>query len=650
MKKSFPRPIALGKVRITDDLFGNYVKLVAEKIIPYQWDVLNDKVDYIEKSHCVENFRIAAGDSQGDFYGPVFCDTDAYKWLEAVAYCIENGSGGKFEHIADELIDLVSRAQRPDGYLNTYFTLVAPEQRWLNLTEGHELYSAGHLFEAAVAYYKATGKGKLLDVACKFADLICDVFGPGDEQCKGYPGHQEIELALVKLYHVTGRIKYLNLADFFINERGARPNYLIEEIKRRKGERLFKEFADYEEEYAQTHQIPVEQTTAEGHAVRALYMYTAMADLAIEQGDDQLYNACEKLWNNITRKRMHITGGVGSSGHLERFTVDYDLPNDSTYCESCASIGLMMFGQRMSILTGDASYYDVVEKALCNTVLAGISVTGDSYFYVNPLEVWPENCKPSTSMSHVKPVRQGWFSVACCPTNIARTLASLGQYIYCQDDSSLLINQFISSEVETNLGGSKITLKLESGLMQDGTVKLSLRTSGECSLKIRLPGYCEHPELEIDDQSVRPRIEKNYAVIKFTKAGTHEIIIKFDVTPHFVAANHKVREDVAKLALVKGPFIYCLEEMDNGSELASILVDPEVQFCERDALANMPGRLPVIQYQGRKVVSSIPNEEMLYGKPKWKLEDVDLLAIPYCLWCNRKPGEMLVWQRVERLI
>lgn len=650
MKKSFPRPMSLSRVKITDELYGSYVNLVAEKIIPYQWDILNDRVPGAEKSHCVENFRIAAGESQGDHYGPVFCDTDAYKWLEAVAYCIENGSDGRYEPTADDLIDLIGRAQRPNGYLNTYYTVVSPGQRWLNLTEGHELYSAGHLMEAAVAYYKATGKDKLLQIACKFADLICEVFGSGQKQCQGYPGHQEIELALVKLYHATGRARYLELADFFIKERGVRPNYLIEEIQRRQGNGLFKEFADYDEEYAQSHQPPVEQKTAEGHAVRALYMYAAMADLAIEQDDQQLNEACLKLWNNITTKRMHITGGVGTSGHLERFTVDYDLPNNSTYCESCASIGLMMFGQRMAALTGDASFYDIVEKSLCNTVLAGIAVTGDKYFYVNPLEVWPENCKPSTSMSHVKPVRQPWFPVACCPPNIARTLASLAQYIYSQDDLNLYINQFISSEMETSLEGAKIKLKLESSFMQDGLVTIQVQASAACSLKIRMPGYCDYPDFTLDGSGIIPPIENNYAVFILNGNGEYEISMKYEVKPHFVAANHRVRADAGKAALVKGPYVYCLEEVDNGSELSNILIDTTANIQEDKPLAGMPGRLPVIKYSGKKIISSIVDDRQLYGKPVWKLDDVNLTAVPYCLWCNREAGEMLVWQKVERLI
>ncbi|NTU77236.1 MAG: glycoside hydrolase family 127 protein, partial [Alphaproteobacteria bacterium] len=462
-------PSNIQHIEITDPFFGRYVSMIAESILPYQWGALNGRVDISDSdqwealngrvtnervSSCIDNFRIAAGEKQGRHSGAVFQDTDAYKWLEAAAFCIQIGKGDALRALADELIALIEHAQQPDGYLNTYFTIADPERRWKNLAEGHELYCAGHLIEAAVAYYHATGTDRLLEVAKRFADLIASVFGPEAGKCKGYPGHQEIELALVKLYRVTRIERYLDLAKHFLQERGKAPNYLVNEMETTKDFRLFPEFSHYDAEYAQTHLPPVEQTTAEGHAVRAVYMYSAMADLAKECDDERMKQACKVLWENITTKRMYITGGIGSSGLLERFTVDYDLPNDRMYCESCASIGLMMFAQRMNLLTRDASYYDVVERALCNTVLAGISVKGDRYFYVNPLEVWPDNCKSSTSMSHVKPVRQEWFSCACCPPNIARTLASVGQYIYSEDEKSIYINQFISSKLQTNIAGT----------------------------------------------------------------------------------------------------------------------------------------------------------------------------------------------------
>ena len=462
--------ISLKNIAITDGFWNKYRNLVKDVIIPYQWDTLNDNVPDAEPSHCIENFRIAAGEKNGEFYGAVFQDTDVAKWLEAVAYVLDSqGRDEELEKLADETIDLIGKAQGSDGYLNTYFTIKEPERRWTNLREGHELYTAGHMIEAAVAYYQATGKRKFLDIVMRFADLISERFGPEDGKCHGYPGHPEIELALVKLYRVTGKKNYLETAKFFVDARGVGENYFFQEEKGERYQQIFPEFTGYEPEYSQSHKPVREQKTAEGHAVRAVYLYSAMADLAYEYQDESLLKACETLWKNMVTKRMYITGGIGSSGLLERFTVDYDLPNDRNYAESCASIGLAMFGKRMGQITRDAKYADIVEKALYNTVLAGIAMDGKGFFYVNPLEVWPENCLKRTSMEHVKPVRQKWFGVACCPPNIARTLASLGQYIYGEDEESIFINLYVSNEAETQINGVPCKLTIDSDFLKTET-------------------------------------------------------------------------------------------------------------------------------------------------------------------------------------
>ena len=376
MRKKANSSIPLSNIRIDDNFWNKYVKLVKEVIIPYQWDILNDRVDGVETSHCIENFRIAAGEKQGEYHGAVFQDTDVAKWLEAVGFALSAERDEKLEALADETIELIGRAQQPDGYLNTYYTIKEPGMRWTNLTEGHELYTAGHMIEAAVAYYEATGKRKMLDIVCRFADLICRTFGPEEGQIHGYPGHQEIELALVKLYRTTGERRYLETAKYFIDVRGGGENYFLKEERSATFKRIFPEFAGYDTKYSQSH-LPVrEQKTAEGHAVRAVYMYTAMADLACECGDESLLEACRTLWDDMVYKRMYITGSIGSSGLLERFTTDYDLPNDCNYSETCASIGLAMFGKRMADITKDASYMDVVERALYNTVLSGIAMDG----------------------------------------------------------------------------------------------------------------------------------------------------------------------------------------------------------------------------------------------------------------------------------
>lgn len=661
----------LNQVHIDDALWSHYTDMVADVIVPYQWDILNDRIpgadpDYNDwnildsqdgnfiqdggqqtmESYCIKNFRIAAGELKGEHKGVIFSDTDVYKWLETVAYCLHNGKCKDFENIADDVISLIGRAQQEDGYLNTYYTVKEPGARWSNLVEGHELYSAGHLIEAAVAYYQATGKDTLLNIARKFADLICKVFGTGEGQIKGYPGHQEIELALIKLYHVTQAKRYLECAKYFIDERGTEPNYFKSEIEKRGGRMIFKEFADYDPLYAQAH-IPVrQQQNADGHAVRAMYMYSAMADLASDYDDAELLKACRALWDNVTQRRMYITGGIGSSGYLERFTADYHLPNESGYCETCASIGLALFGRRMALIEHEAGYYDTVERALYNRILAGISADGQRYFYVSPLEVWPQSCMDKTDLKHVKPVRQRWFSVACCPPNVARTLASLGQYIYAYDDDAVYINLFISSSLKTVLGGVQSVLTMDSNVLHDGKIAITVKADrGALSLAVRIPEYADKPVFLLDGAKINPDIEKGYAMIRGDFSGKHIIDVDFHVKPRWMAADPLVREDAGKAALVKGPCVYCLEETDNGSNLASIYVDTDIEISKCGD-TGLPGDLPALAYKGKRLTRKGWNGGRLYDSAHFETENVDLKAVPYGLWCNRTPGEMIVWQKV----
>ncbi len=660
----------LRQVEISDTLWSHYTEMVADVIVPNQWKILNDRISgadptynnwnildsqtgnfiqdggqQVMESYCIKNFRIAAGELKGEHKGVIFVDTDVYKWLETVAYCLNNGRCKDFENIADEVISLIGRAQLTDGYLNTYFTIAEPQGRWSNLVEGHELYCAGYLIEAGVAYYEATGKDNLLNISRRFADLICREFGAEEGQRKGYPGHQEIELALVKLFRCTKESRYLDCARFFIDERGQEPNYFSQEIEKRGSRMIFPEFMDYDLKYSQAHMPVTQQRTAEGHSVRAMYMYCAMADIALEFKDHQMLDACRALWQNTTDRRMYITGGIGSSGILERFTTDYHLPNDSGYCETCASIGLALFGRRMSLMEQDASYYNIVERALYNTVLAGISVEGDRYFYVNPQEVWPEACLDATSLKHVKPVRQRWFSVACCPPNVARTLASLGQYIYAQSDDTIYINLFISSSFKTTVADVRTEVVIDSDLMQNGNVTVTIKAEEGAvfSLAIRIPDYADTPEFFLDDASIQPQIIKGYAIVIGNFGGEHTVEAHLHVEPKWIAADPKVRANAGKTALMKGPCVYCLEETDNGNNLASVFIyaGVAVQECRDDAL---PGELPVLIYDGCRLINKGWNGQ-LYDDAHFETESTVLRAVPYGVWGNRKPGEMLVWQK-----
>lgn len=639
----------LKKVSIHDSFWSKHVDLVRNAIIPYQWEAMNDRIPDAESSHCLENFKIAAGRAKGDFYGAVFQDTDVAKWLEAVGFSLACYSDEVLEKTADEVIDLIADAQCEDGYINTYFTIKEPDKRWTDLCEGHELYTAGHLMEAAVAYYEGTGKRKFLDCMCKFADLICDTFGTEEGKIHGYPGHEEVEIGLIKLARVTGNKKYMDQAKYFVDARGVGENYFMKEMSRPDYKMIFPEFADYTPAYSQSHKPVREQTTAEGHAVRAVYLYCAMADLAEAYQDEGLLKACKTLWNNIVEKRMYLTGGIGSSGHLERFTVDYDLPNEYNYSESCASIGLALFGLRMAQITGESQYMDVAERALYNTVLAGIALDGKSFFYVNPLEVWPPACMEGTSKKHVKPIRQKWFGVACCPPNIARTLASLGQYVYSQkpEKKELYVNLFVSNETELDWNKNKIFVKLQTEFPWVNTYSLEVKNvpADGMDLMLRVPDYAQDYQVKADGNiyEENKESEKGYRRVHVEKDTKVEV--SFAAPAKFVYANPQVRADSGKVAIVRGPLVYCLEEIDNSQNLPAIFVDTDEPLKEEKS--DLFGGIVTVKAKGKKIVEASVSDS-LYSGEKPQLEDVELTAIPYPYWNNRGEGEMLVWMKELR--
>lgn len=639
----------LKKVSIHDSFWSKHVDLVRNAIIPYQWEVMNDRIPDAESSHCLENFKIAAGRAKGDFYGAVFQDTDVAKWLEAVGFSLACYSDEVLEKTADEVIDLIADAQCEDGYINTYFTIKEPDKRWTDLCEGHELYTAGHLMEAAVAYYEGTGKRKFLDCMCKFADLICDTFGTEEGKIHGYPGHEEVEIGLIKLARVTGNKNYMDQAKYFVDARGVGENYFMKEMSRPDYKMIFPEFADYTPAYSQSHKPVREQTTAEGHAVRAVYLYCAMADLAEAYQDEGLLKACKTLWNNIVEKRMYLTGGIGSSGHLERFTVDYDLPNEYNYSESCASIGLALFGLRMAQITGESQYMDVAERALYNTVLAGIALDGKSFFYVNPLEVWPPACMEGTSKKHVKPIRQKWFGVACCPPNIARTLASLGQYVYSQkpEKKELYVNLFVSNETELDWNKDKIFVKLQTEFPWVNTYSLEVKNvpADGMDLMLRVPDYAQDYQVKADGNiyEENKESEKGYRRVHVEKDTKVEV--SFAAPAKFVYANPQVRADSGKVAIVRGPLVYCLEEIDNSQNLPAIFVDTDEPLKEEKS--DLFGGIVTVKAKGKKILEASVSDS-LYSGEKPQLEDVELTAIPYPYWNNRGEGEMLVWMKELR--
>lgn len=633
--------IDLKKIRIKDSFWSKHVNLVKDEIIPYQWDAMNDRIPGAEPSHCLDNFAIAAGRQTGEHYGAVFQDTDIAKWLEAVGFSLAANADSKLEETADEVIDLIAEAQQDDGYLDTYFIIKEPNRKWKNLCEGHELYTAGHMMEAAVAYYQGTGKEKFLNVVKKLADLLCETFGEEEGKIHAYPGHQEVEVGLIKLYYVTGERKYLDLAKYFIDARGVGENYFLREIKTSEHWNIFPELVNYQPAYSQSDRPVREQNAAEGHAVRATYMYSAMAELAYEYQDQELMDACVRIWNNIVGKQMYITGGIGASGILERFTTDYDLPNDCNYSESCASIGLAMFGIRMANITRDAAYIDTVERALYNTVLAGIALDGKSFFYVNPLEVWPDNCMERTSKEHVKPVRQKWFGVACCPPNIARTLASMGQYIYSAGEAELYVNLFISNEAEIDLGSVSVQAEINTKFPFENEVEIAVNhvPLDGMTLAVRIPQYARNYQVMMDGKVTAYRAEKGYALLALDRDV--RITVSFEAPAEYVRANPNVRADCGKAAVVKGPLVYCLEEIDNGKNLSELYVDTSQEIEETDS--ELLGGIKKLTLKGKRIGEADWNEDELYGRHPLTLTDVTLQAVPYAYWNNRGMGEMTVW-------
>jgi DUF1680 family protein len=640
--------VSLKQVTIQDSFWSSRQRNVTETVVPYQWDALNDAIPGAEPSHTIENFRIAAGDSQGDYYGMVFQDSDLGKWLETVGFVLSNKRDPQLEQIADDVIDLLGRAQQPDGYLNTYYTVKEPDARWTNLRDNHELYCAGHLMEAATAYYEATGKRKLLDIMCRYADYIATVFGDDPSKKRGYDGHPEVELALVKLYQATGNRSYLELSKFFVDERGQQPYFFDLEAKEREDTQATHRKSNRLYDYFQAH-LPVrEQKTAEGHSVRAVYLYSAMADLAVDYNDAELLNACKELWKDVVKRKMYVIGGIGSSAHEERFTIPFDLPNDRAYTETCAAIGLMFWAQRMLRIERNREYADVMELALYNGVLSGISLDGKSYFYVNPLEVWPATANFRHDMSTVKVTRQPWFGCACCPPNIARLIASLGQYIYSvdQDNRELYVHLYIGSKLELDIDGQPVQLTQQTNYPWESqvTMELTLEQTTEFSLALRIPGWCQDAAISVNGQEIDcSQHEKGYVTIRRPWQNDDQIVLTMAMPVEIVRSHPNVRENAGKVALQRGPIVFCLEEEDNGANLQDITLSNDASFDVHfdDQLL---GGVSVLTAIGMR--SEAPtNDDTLYTTRAYNRVPAAIKAIPYYAWSNRTPGEMTVWIR-----
>ncbi|TDO94042.1 hypothetical protein DFR79_1047 [Halanaerobium saccharolyticum] len=645
MIRNYLESVELKKTKLTGGLLAEKNELVRERVIPYQWQALNDELPDTEPSHAIENFKIAAGRSEGEFQGMVFQDSDVAKWLEAAAYQLTVNPDPELEKRADQVIDLIGEAQQEDGYLNTYFIVKEPEMKWKNLAECHELYCAGHLIEAAVAYYQATGKDKFLKIMQKNADLIDSKFGTGENQIKGYPGHQEIELALIKLYKVTGEKRYRDLAKYFIDQRGKEPFYFEKEWEERGKVNHWPDFKqNTEREYYQA-QAPVrEQEAAVGHAVRALYMYSGMADAARETGDQTLIDACKRLWKNTTQKQMYITGGTGSSVHGESFTFDYDLPNDTAYTETCAAVALVFFAQRMLHLEKKGEYADVMERALYNGALSGMSEDGKRFFYVNPLEVKPEIAEKRHDHRHIKTLRQKWFGCACCPPNLARLLTSIGSYIYSQNEEELYLNLYSNSQTEVEFNGQQVEIVQKTDYPWNEKIEIELKAEKEVefTLALRIPGWCKKAALQVNGKNINipEHLEAGYLRLKRSWQND-KISLILKMPAEKVYANPEVKEDTAKAAIQRGPLVYALEEKDNGNNLAAIYLNDQTEL-RPEFEEKLLGGVTTIKAQASKIDESVWTGE-LYSTEKPKMKEIEIKAVPYYSWNNRGRGEMTVW-------
>lgn len=474
----------------------------------------------------------------------------------------------------------------------------------------------------------------------RYADYIGSLFGPGEGQKKGYDGHQEVELALVKLYRHTGEERYLRMSQFFIDQRGQAPHYYDEEAEAR-GEDPTKFWArSYE--YNQSHKPVREQDTALGHSVRAAYMYSAMADLALETGDPALRQALEKLWDSAVNRRMYITGGIGSTRFNEGWTWDFDLPNDTAYAETCAAIALFLWAHRMLLLDLDARYSDVMERALYNGILSSTDLRGDHYFYVNPLAVDREGTNEKLRWHQFANHRREWYDCACCPPNIARVMASLGGYFYSQGPSEIVVHHFGGSHVNFNLGGP-VSLTQVTNYPWDGEVQLTVELEGtrEFALRVRVPGWSHGATFEVNGQAVEPAVEKGYAVVRRSWSSGDMLTMHLPLPVERIRANPRVSADAGRVAITRGPLVYCLESVDNGPELDAICLPAESELAPAQRPDLLGGIVAITGAAVREQVMA----GTLYSATPAQRENVTITAIPYYAWDNREEGEMRVWVR-----
>jgi DUF1680 family protein len=612
------RPVPLDAVDLADDFWEPRRRINREVTLPSQYG-------HLEDTGRLDNFRRASGKIGGAYQGIYFNDSDVYKWLEAAAWTLAEGSDSELERMVDAAITEIEDAQRPDGYLNTYFTFERAAQRWTDF-DLHEMYCAGHLFQAAVAHFRATGSERLLDVATRFADHICDTFGPEEGKRHAVDGHEEVEMALVELFRATGERRYLEGAQFFIDARGHGL--------------LGRPYGQHELSYSQDHEPLRDQSEVVGHAVRALYLYSGAADVYAETGERALLQALWRLWENMTTRRMYVSGGLGSRYEGEAFGRDFELPNERAYTETCAAIASVMWNWRMLALGGEARYADLIEHTLYNAVLPGLSLDGQHYFYQNPL---------SDDGYHR---RQSWFGCACCPPNVARLLASLPGYFYSASQGAIWVHLYAKGAATVELDKNRtIRLSQRTRYPWDGRVEIQIEGEGEFALMLRIPAWCEEgAAVEVNGEPVGAELSPgSYASLRRTWRPGDTIDLDLPMPVRRAECHPYVAENAGSVALMRGPLLYCAEQVDNpGVELRDIVLDgrePAISL-EPDLL----GGVTVLQAEARLATPGNEWEDYLYRTIRPHEEDAQthstgVTAVPYYAWADCEPGAMRVWLR-----
>jgi DUF1680 family protein len=606
-------------VVIADEFWAPRIQTNRKVAVPYCFSKC-------EETGRIDNFAKAGGLMEGKFEGIYFNDSDLYKVIEGAAYSLKTHPDAQLAKYVDGVVDKIAAAQWEDGYLYTFYSVPErqAEKRWTNCKDKHELYCAGHFFEAAVAYWQATGKRKILDVAIRLADCIDSVFGP--DKKRDIPGHEEIEIGLVKLYRATGNEKYLKLAKFFLDERG-----------RAHGRKLYGE-------YCQDHKPVVEQDAAVGHAVRAGYLYSGMADVAAATGDPDYVKALDKIWQDVVSKKLYVIGGIGARHGGESFGADYELPNKTAYCETCAAIANALWNHRMFLLHGDAKYIDVLERIIYNGFLSGVSLSGEKFFYQNPL----------ASVKKSKKQRSAWFNCACCPTNVVRFVPSIGGYIYASGGDSLYVNLFISGSGTIKVGDNTVVLRQQTRYPWDGDIKMRVEPQerAEFTIYVRIPGWArnqpvpsdlyrymnkskEQVELAVNGKSVPLDMVKGFARIRRRWEKGDVIELDLPMLIRRVLCKPQVKDNVGRVALERGPLAYCAEWLDNGGQVRHLVLtdDAGLKCRYREELL---GGVTVIEGTVLGVETSKD------GRSRIK-DEVPFAAIPYYAWAHRGPGEMAVW-------